>query len=281
MFAQLGNIVFKGLNGFTGLGFTGGEAKFAEISLINSKSLLQHVGFGLNEINVEILLEASFCNPSSQLKALLRFRDDAAILPFLLGNGDLLGQMVITNCSREIITAFSDGTPKSIQVSLSLKEYFDVDPLEQKKLEANAKAFALNTTHNISLPIIKEPNLKVDLAKNITETKSISASISNEVAVLKPHDTLTADKIIHQAKKGAVSINTLINRIEGNINEFANHPNIKSAAVLMLGNFQDIITAYPLNDIAHVIGINDTLQANTRSLSTASTSIFQEIIIRK
>lgn len=282
MFAQLGEIVFKGLNGFSSLSFSGSEANYAELELVNSKSILQHTGSGLTEISIGIGFDVGFCNPTTALSALQKYRDETSVLPFLFGNGRFIGHYVITSCTYEVVEAFDDGTFKTLNVSLSLKEYYSIDPLEQKKLTANAKAFAVNTTPNINVPQIRPVEVTNLVAEDITATKSATEAVNKDVLALNSNSSLVArDNIRNNAAKARVSLNTMISRIERNVDDFKNDPSLASAAGLLLESVSQMFGAYPFTDISQTNMINRQIQENTRSLSVASTPMMQKLILRK
>lgn len=282
MFAQLGEILFKGLNGFSSLSFGGEEANYAELELVNSKSILQHTGFGLSEISIGVGFDVGFCNPTTALAALQKYRDETNVLPFLFGNGRFIGHYVITSCTYEVVEAFDDGTFKTLSVSLSLKEYYSIDPLEQKKMAAAAKAFAVNTTPNINVPQIRPVSVTTLVAEDITATKSATEEVNKDVLALNSSSSLVArDNIRNNAAKARVSLTTMISRIEGNVDDFKNDPSLATAAGVLLDSVSDMFAAYPFSDVAQTNIINREMQANTRSLSVASTPMLQKLILRK
>jgi phage protein U len=282
MFAQLGNIVFSGLYGFNDLRFEGDQANYAEFELINSKPTLQSIGSSLMEISASVTMNVNFCDLNKQLQALKAYKDAREVLPLLLGNGKYLGDFVITGMPYSVDEAFPDGTFKQISLDLSLKEYYTINKLEQKQLSARKAAFALGDKKPVLLRNPQPLSVEKEIANTITSSRQQAAKIDDQVAEMEKNPTrITADKILNAAQKGRVSLTTLKDKLENNLEILTDNPSLKTIADVMLSNFNGIITAYPFSTIAGTITKNTALQENSRSLSRASTALLKKIIIRK
>lgn len=141
MFAQLGNILFENLNGFSEFNKSG-SAIYAEHALLDGKPRLQRTGTALDIISLTIKFHVSFCNPKQQLAALRTAKNDGEILPLLWGNGEVEGSFVITDLNEVIEDADSQGNVFSYQINVSLTEYVTDNKLLQEKANnrKNAKA---------------------------------------------------------------------------------------------------------------------------------------------
>lgn len=282
MYAQLGNIIFKGLNGFSDLRFEGEEVNYAQFDLINNKPILQNTGTSLIEISGTIVMNVTFCPLEAQLNQLTKYKNDGEVLPLLMGNGKYAGDFVIVSMPYSVDDAYADGTLREISIDISLKEYKSINKLEQKRLAARRTAFAVGDKKPIVIRSPQPPSAEVEIAREITESKTRSRQVSELVPDMQVNPSqLTADKILNEAQKGRVSITTMIDKLGNNAEIFASNPSLKTAGELLLGSFNTIITAYPFSDIVKTVTGDTELQANTRTFGRASTALLQKIIIRK
>lgn len=122
MYATLGEIEFDLITYFDGL-----EAKFgsdyAEHALIGRKPRLQFVGDKLDELSIDLIFHASYCNPEAELARLLRAKSAHDALAFVLGNGDYKGRFVITDLQFTGRHTDRTGSLLSAEAQLSLKEF--------------------------------------------------------------------------------------------------------------------------------------------------------------
>lgn len=283
MYAQLGNIVFKGLFNFSDLNFDGDEAVFAEFALINNKPALQHVGSTLIDISAKITMNVEFCNIYNQLESLKIAKDKAEVLPLLMGNGKYVSDFVIVSMPYSIDEAFSDGTYKQISLQLSLKEYVSVNKLEQKRLSAVRSGIALGkkpTAANLRLP--QPPTELREAATKISNIKQFSSKVQSNVEKLKNDpNVLTAQKVVNDAQRAKNDIQSLISQIDNNVDLLLDGPGLKDAANLVLGSFNSTITSYPFTDFVRNNEVMSELKITTRTLSAASNNILGKIIIRR
>ena len=122
MLAQLGDIQFELLKGFTSFSATK-SVDYAEHAVIEGKPKLQYVGDALDCYTITISFHADFCDPTEETK---RLKDTMLLheaLPFIFGNGTYKGKFVIEEISDDIQTTFDDGTIIQINLNVSLKEW--------------------------------------------------------------------------------------------------------------------------------------------------------------
>lgn len=282
MYAQLGNIIFKGLYNFTDLNFDGDEAVFAEFALINSKPALQHVGSTLTDISASITMNVEFCNIYNQLESLKLAKDKAEVLPLLMGNGKYVSDFVIISMPFSVDEAFADGTYKQITISLSLKEYVSVDKLEQKRLSAVRSGIALGKKPSaVNLRLPQPPTQLKQAATKVSTIKQFSRKVQANVEKIKNDpNILTAQRVLNDAKRAQNDIQSLITQIDNNVELLLEGPGLRGAATLILGSFNSTINAFPFNDLVRNDEIINDLKTTTRSLSSASNSILSKVIIR-
>ncbi|MEO1750728.1 phage tail protein [Thiofaba sp. EF100] len=104
-------------------------ADYATQGLIGRKSLIQHTGYQPDEVTIDALLHASWCNPADEVARLKAAMDEARPLAFVLGTGEYRGVFVIERL--EVTTRQTDGYGAviSFECRISLKEYIG-DPAE-------------------------------------------------------------------------------------------------------------------------------------------------------
>lgn len=146
MYAQLGNIIFQGLLGFSAKS-SNREANLAEHQLIDGKPRLQRVGDKLEEINLTMNLHVSFCSPEAVIASLESARASSEVLPYIEGNGSFLGTFVIRSIRHEILKTNAFGDIVSASVDVSLIEYADPSPAATKDSAAKRNGFG-NASNN-------------------------------------------------------------------------------------------------------------------------------------
>lgn len=104
-------------------------AEWAEQGLIARKSLIQHTGYRPDEVRIDVLLHAQWCDPGVELARLKERLDAAEPMAFVLGTGEYRGIFVVTDI--ETTTRQTDGTGAlmALEVRITLKECIG-DPAE-------------------------------------------------------------------------------------------------------------------------------------------------------
>lgn len=128
LYAVLGETeleVIQWLDGF--------EAKFAaewpEQGLIGRKSLIQHAGFKPDEVRIDVLLHAQWCDPGAELGRLKARLDAAEPMAFVLGTGEYRGVFVLTDIETTTRQTDGAGALMALEARLTLKECVG-DPAE-------------------------------------------------------------------------------------------------------------------------------------------------------
>lgn len=145
MYAQLGNILFTPVKGFTDVSTTS-ETNLVEHALIDGKPKLQRVGQNLDTMDISIRFDIAFCNPQSEIDALNNSRAIGEIMPLVMGSGRFVGNYVIKSLERTHTNEAGDGTLLQAEVSVSLLEYAN-DQIN-KSVSTNAIAQAFATVRN-------------------------------------------------------------------------------------------------------------------------------------
>lgn len=84
---------------------------YAEHALIDSKPRLQCTGSKLLDLPIRAFLDIEFCMPRTAADALRAAMESKTANAFVLANGDVLGDFVITDYSETVERTADDGTP--------------------------------------------------------------------------------------------------------------------------------------------------------------------------
>jgi phage protein U len=130
MYAQLGNIIFEGLVGYSSMEQTQ-SVNYAEHALILGKPKLQRVGSNLDDVKLGMLFHSRFCVPEAQILALTTAMNASEVLPFITGAGEIVGNFVITKIGRQIERTDASGRIVSVTVDVDLKEHDQVVSVDE------------------------------------------------------------------------------------------------------------------------------------------------------
>ena len=284
MYAQLGNIRFEGLKGFSSFSHERG-VNYAQHELINGKPRLQAVGDNLDTISFGMYLHSEFTNLEADIETLRLAMQNREVLPLLLGNGRILGFFVIPNFSQ--INSFTDPLGNLIEVTLSVEllESFSDDPLRESELQAINQAFATSQRNS---------NVRSVLPAKLSQGMTMTAEISN----IQTATTLTG---IYTAKIEAVptrseywsgKISKSLTDIEGSL---TNVQSILSEASNLQDMAQDVPTAIndvyvrvqnmkavlPITDVNEFKTLNQQLNGSVGVLNSANLDVSNNSIIRR
>jgi len=284
MYAQLGNIRFEGLKGFSNFSHERG-VNYAQHELINGKPKLQSVGDNLDSISFGMYLHSEFTNPEADIETLRLAMQNREVLPLLLGNGRILGFFVIPNFSQS--NSFTDPLGNLIEVTLNIEllESFSDSPLREAELQAINSAFATSQRNSNVRSV-----LPAKLSKGMT--------ISNEISNVQTSATIAS---IHTANIAATpsrseywsgKINKSLTDIEGslttvnslliedsNLQDMA--PDMPAAINDVYVRVQNMKAVLPVSDIEGFKVLNQQLNASVVGLNSANLDISNNSIIRR
>jgi phage protein U len=289
MYAQLGTIIFEGLNGFDSFDRTR-ETDFAEHALIDGKPRLQRIGEKLETISISLTLHAAFCNPQEQINALDAARANGVVLPLVNGSGDYLGNYLIKRLGESAQHLATDGKVVWSKVSLDLVEYSDAGGL-LKAQKARAGALAVTALGDVPAAIAPLSPVRVTLA-------TPAAAIVQRVQGAKAEsDQIDAD--LKRAGAGGAAAETLYNRTSTRLRAMDVQLSAANAAITKTQNSQtefavlqasltnaqaraQLLKAYvDARDTNNIADANQALQNEMRRTNTASAPLATRIAIRK
>lgn len=282
MFGQLGDIVFDGPLGPSSLSIQGDET-YAEQPLINTRPKLDHTGTGLRTISMGIQFHFSFCTPEAQVNALWQHKQNADILSFILGNGRVIGNFVITSLTETPAQTDPIGNYVCVQMQVSLKEVWtqDVSTQQQQTAQKKAIAFAENGPTPV---VIRSKEWKTALwaaQEQIMEARTIVAAISNVIKYASVPDFW----LLAGSQLGAylaIGIGSITDLIEDGIDPeiIALCPALLGEAIGCLSELTAMQAALPIVSFAVLTTQMTALQTAFDAMQDAALQLMLNVIFR-
>lgn len=97
--------------------------EYAEHQVLEGKPKLQALGGKLDELQLEFTLHAGQADIGFITNRLGEMRDGAEVVAVTMGDGEYLGEFVITECTFDRGAAFDNGTSLTASLSVTLREY--------------------------------------------------------------------------------------------------------------------------------------------------------------
>jgi phage protein U len=284
MYAQLGNIRFEGLKGFSNFSHERG-VNYAQHELINGKPRLQAVGDNLDSISFGMYLHSQFTNPEADIETLRLSMQNREVLPLILGNGRVLGFFVIPNFSQ--VNSFTDPLGNLIETTLNIEllESFTDDPLRESELQAINQAFATSARNS---------NVRSVLPAKLSQGMTMNTEISH----IQTSTTLTG---IYTAKIEAIpsrseywsgKINKSLTDIENRLTNVqsilsdaselqAMAENMPSAINDVYVRVQNMKAVLPITGVNEFKILNQQLNGSVLVLNSSNLEISNNSIIRR
>tara|TARA_R110000782_G_scaffold123923_3_gene215425 strand:- start:1089 stop:1946 length:858 start_codon:yes stop_codon:yes gene_type:complete len=284
MYAQLGNIRFEGLKGFSSFSHERG-VNYAQHELINGKPRLQAVGDNLDTISFSMYLHSEFTDPESDIEVLRTAMQEREVLPLILGNGRVLGFFVIPSFSQS--NSFTDPVGNLIETTLNIEllEDFSDSPLRKAELQAINNAFATST---------RSSNIRSVLPAKLSQGMAISGEISKITTSAKVTDIYidNVNKNANQSAYWSGKINKSLTDIEGSLtnvqsslsqaSELQNLAQSMPAAIadltIRVNNMKAVL---PITDVNSFKILNQQLNGSIVSLNSSNLEISNNSIIRR
>lgn len=142
MYATLGTLEFDVVNAWTSWSSEQG-VDYSEHPLFGRKPRLQRVGDKLDTLKLSIRLHAKYADPEAALARIRQVMTAGQPLRLVMGNGQQEGgRWLIETLSEEQRKTAIDGTRLCIELTLSLKEYVQPAPLNERRHAATVQARA-------------------------------------------------------------------------------------------------------------------------------------------
>jgi phage protein U len=279
MFAQLGNIIFEGLNGFESFEHKD-STTYAQHDIIGAKPVIVPTGNDLEEININIRLRAEFIKPEEAIIQLKNAKDNFEVLPLVKGSGRYMGDFVIVDYTVQDVQSFPDGTTIEATVQISLKEYAVSDKLQQQQAAAKKNAFATGDKKPLSVAAHQSKTVTRLASDDLVNTQSHADAIEHNVSQYENNvskQQSIADKIQASLKKmddKLSSFNDKLNKLP-----VQNITDIISGVTGVKAIIQNF--SFPITSIDDLKLNNRNLQSAMRGLNRTSISITDLVITRR
>lgn len=283
MFAQLGDIVFDGVLGPEALSISG-EETYAEHALINVRPKLDHTGTGLRTINMTIQFHFQFCTPETQSAAMWKHKEQADILTFVLGNGRIIGDFVITAITETPSQTDGFGTYICVKLNITLKEvYAEIKTIQvQQAAKNNALALSENGPTPVRIRSKEWLTAMWAITESVAEVMSLVAATANIVKY-----ATTPEFWLMQSNQIEIYMNGGIDAATSLIDTLTDPalttlcPDLLDAATANLAALQALHDAMPITDFSILDDLNDDIQATAQAMYTAHLPAFYNIILRR
>ncbi len=153
MYIMLGAVGYARLESPTAYEL-GKKADYAEMQVTEGKPLLQYMGQGLDQIDLSFSFHSEFTDPQAAWTRLVDMINAHKAFPVTMGNGQVMGDFVLSDLKRTAAVTGEDGTLQVIYCKVKLKEWSDPEQLDGRKTEKRNEAKAVSGTDQ------KKPNSK-------------------------------------------------------------------------------------------------------------------------
>lgn len=284
MYAQLGNIKFEGVKGFSTLE-QAFAMNYAQHERIKGKPRLEAVGSMLDTIAFTMHLHSSFTNPEEDIEAIRVNMLNKEILTLVLGNGAVVGNYVINDFTKN--TTFTDPVGNLIEanISVNLLESFSDDPLRDSQKKSIENAFA-TSSRNSNVRSVQAPHLSrgMVVSDNVSEINSSAKVVNQYVASVdkNPQTAAYYSKKIGESLKGMEDKIAGVNDIlSGSPDISALGPDMPVALNRVNTSIQNMKASLPITDINSFKDLASNLQVSTSILQISSVQVDKQAIIRR
>lgn len=187
MYAQLGNMIFEGVNGFQSLSRIR-AVKYTEIQLVDGKPRLQRNGIELTSLALEMKFHVGFgIDPTTEINRLITWQNTGEVLPLIDGQGTEYGNFVIRSVSDSPEVMRVDGKVIWASVSVQLTEFVDPNAAATAKRESIAKGFATDPLKVIPIRVVRVGTTPA----SITSIQSREAALNGAAAAADIQEAYT------------------------------------------------------------------------------------------
>lgn len=281
---QLGDIQFEGLRGLDSLRKSR-EAVYAELPLMGGKPRLQRTGTALQQVTVSIALHAAFTDPAADIAALDEYREGGDVLTLINGEGEVVGDFVITAIEETVTQTSPTGRTLSAEVSLTLKEHFDPNKPATLAQAAQSAAFAVGADKVVPVRLVRPPITSASVvSQNVTG--GISASAAGIAYIRQsPLNTPQQASLLVRANAVLEKAKEAYTAAKETANEYANiaatAPQLIAELTAVLANVNSLANLVQSGNLTNALTAADTLEASFAGLNNAVRPLNAILITRK
>jgi len=285
MYLQLGNIVFEALIGFTDFKRQM-EATLPQHALINTKPRLARTGTELQVITGTVQFHSSFCVPEDEIQALENALNTGAILPFIYGNGRVVGNFAVSALTENRLQENGRGDIVMATLDITLKESVVTDSTaaNQKKSQDSASALSKNNPSAVRGKLNYPGTDSMKAITAITAAQSEAGNIdtlASKIANTLGFATHGGNMIDLSLDNLGRAMGDVSNVMNGNATLAGLAPNLPGSISTVLNGIVNMRAVLPVTDINALISANGFLQASLAQLKIDSSSISSQLISRR
>ena len=225
MFAQLGNIIFQNKLGFVSLE-SSDAATYSEIEIFGRKPKIQKTGDALRKLEVGLYFHKNFTDPAASIERLNIEMRQGNVLPLVMGDGDFVGNFVISSIRKTTSTTASDGSIISAFAALNLIEDADASKPAERASNAAAEGFAINVERVVPVREVEQPKSDALLAaedaatvnKSVNQIGLVTEKATNNPS-LKDEILGPLENVARQTSIAALSVRQNINKVQAEIDD--------------------------------------------------------------
>lgn len=284
MFAQLGNIIFEGVKGFESLEKRR-ATNYAEHARIEGRPTLQRIGSDLQNIAITIYLHASFCNPQKEIDALDDARENAEIMPLIMGNGKVVGDFVLVSISETVTMSGPLGELVEGTLDLNLLEHYDPNKPIKEQSDAVASGFAMEG--NTPLPVEEIQLAQTPAAiisGQVTEATIMASTVNTDLATAANNPT-EAPRLMDTITETLGNMNELIIDMQQKIDDATTLGAVLSGldATLpgVLTGIGTLLNYTAVGDVTGAADANLAFQLSVETMFSAADLLNTNVILRR
>lgn len=284
MYAQLGDIIFEGLKGFSDFS-SRKTASIAQHAVIDGKPRLQKTGDMLDQVTLGMQFHASFCVPEDEIAKLDSALRSGSIMPLITGKGESIGNFVIAERAMGIQHMFPNGAIRSATVSVTLLESEASDVLGEALLQAKRTAFSNGSNSPAVVPYnetLTSAGLKA--GRSLSDAGSLQSVGTQQLNLASSSPDVRAHEL-NKAKTTFQKVNSAIVDFEDQFSKVqsvvSNADEIKNQAQTAKTYTQNILTAISAGDVAGAVSANRDLRNGLLDLNSSSARLITLTAIRR
>jgi phage protein U len=145
----------------------------------------QHVGGNLDTLTLQIRLHKYFTDPDLELAKMDEYKKRGTILPFITGDGRIIGDFYIKGFNISFKQLGPDGLTLFAEVSLDLKEYYTADRDAAAKNDSINNGFANSqNTPQQTIPTETPGTPSMEASKSVVSSGASISAVSDMSDIL-------------------------------------------------------------------------------------------------
>jgi phage protein U len=282
-YATLGDITFDRLYSPTALRITQAE-KYAVIPLATGKPRIQRIGAELDTLDLSIRVNRQFCDVTSELEKIRAARAGALVLPFTTGEGEFLGNYIITQVNQARTDIAPNGVLIEVVLDISLLEYNNADEGDRVQADAQRRAFANDVRKVVPVLPVKavSSNAALISAQSRWSAASVNVAARDAKKAAQGAETVSRLKRAKQQVEAARDkVQTVIDKLQQDAALAAKAPQMLAAAQTALNYIPEVLAAIVSGDAQGALSAINALGVLVANMVAKGVNIETDLLKRK